>query len=181
MKRLQKIIPLLLATMMVAVGAYSFAFADTQSSTQVQKNMKYTINGKSIQVEVDSDLISTLPKRDVDSAVKENKKTDKELRIVSEENLTKKDLQDSEKTILYVFSSDKLTRVQVDEENADKISVHQVKEMIDENEGSFVHVYDVGTGNPTFFERHKVLIIGGAGLVVLILLVVVGKHMKNKK
>ncbi len=181
MKRLQKIIPLLLATMMVAVGTYSLAFADTQSSTQVQKHMKYTIDGKSIQVEVDSDLISTLPKKDIDSVVKENKKTDKELRIVSEDNLTKKDIENSEKNVLYVFSSSKLTRVQVDEENADKISVRQVKEMIDENKGSFVHVYDVGTGNTTFFERHKVLIIGGVGLVVLILLIAVGRHMRNKK
>lgn len=181
MKRLQKIIPLLLATMMVAVGTCPFVFADTHSNAKVQKHMEYTIDGKSIQVEVDSDLISTLPKKDIDSVVKENKKTDKELRIISEDNLKKKDLKDSEKTILYVFSSDKLTRVQVDKENADKISVAQVKEMIEENEGSFVHVYDVGAGKPTFFERYKILIIGGAGLVVLILLIAAGKHMKNKK
>lgn len=181
MKRLQKMIPLLLAMMIAVPAACQITFADTQPSAKVQEYMKYTIDGKSIQVEVDADLISKLPKKDIDSVVKENKKTDKELRIVSEDNLTKKDIENSEKNVLYVFSSSKLTRVQVDEENADKISVRQVKEMIDENKGSFVHVYDVGTGNTTFFERHKVLIIGGVGLVVLILLIAVGRHMRNKK
>ena len=181
MKRLQKIIPLLLATMMVAVGTCPFVFADTHSNTTVQKHMEYTIDGKSIHVEVDSDLLTKLPKKDIDSAVKENKGSDKEIRIVAEDNLKKKDLEDSETNVLYVFSSSKLTRVQVDKENADKISVRQVKEMIEENEGSFVHVYDVGAGKPTFFERYKILIIGGAGLIVLILLIAAGKHMKNKK
>lgn len=181
MKQLQKIIPLLLVTMIVAIGACPLTFADTQTNDKVQKHMEYTMDGKSIQVEVDSDLISMLPKKDIDSAVEENKGTDKELRIVSEDNLTKKDLENSEKNILYVFRNHKLTRVQVNAGSVDGISVNEVKEMIEENEGSFVHVYDVGDGNPTFFERHKVLIIVGAGIVVLILLVSVGKHMRNKK
>lgn len=181
MKRLQKMIPLLLAMMIAVPAACQIAFADTQSNAKVQEHMKYTIDGKSIQVEVDADLISKLPKKDIDSVVKENKGKDKDLRIVSEDNLKKKDLEDSEKSVLYVFSSSKLTRVQVDADSVDGISVSQVKEMIDENEGSFVHVYDEGSGEPTFFERYKVMIIGGAGLVVLILLIAAGKHMKNKK
>ena len=97
------------------------------------------------------------------------------------DNLSQENLKESEKTCLYVYSNKKLTHIQIDKGCIGKIALKEVKEMIRENEGSFVRVYDVGPQeeSTSFLLEHKG-IIATNGIAIAVILRLLLYKKKNR-
>lgn len=151
----------------IAVTIFIFtSFANADDEVQYKS---YDLKGYSGSVEVDQSVQDKIQDKAIKEIARETKS--KTIRITAMENLSEENLQASEEEALYVYTDKGLTHIQVDKGCVGKISLKEVKEMIHENEGSFVRVYDVGTQeeSASFLSEHKG-ILATIGIAVLLIL-----------
>lgn len=157
----------LIGILCIAVTIFIFtSFANADDEVQYKS---YDLKGYTGSVEVDQSVQDKIQDKAIKEIAGETKS--KIIRITAMENLSEENLLASEEEALYVYTDKGLTHIQVDKGCIGKISLKEVKEMIHENEGSFVRVYDVGTQeeSASFLSEHKG-ILATIGIAVLLIL-----------
>lgn len=161
----------------IAVTIFIFtSFANADDEVQYKS---YDLKGYTGSVEVDQSVRDKIQDKAIKEIAGETKS--KTIRITAMENLSEENLQASEEEALYVYTDKGLTHIQVDKGCVGKISLKEVKEMIHENEGSFVRVYDVGTQeeSASFLSEHKG-ILATIGIAVLLILLLLYERKKRR-
>lgn len=118
-------------------------FADNQNGSQSLSEQMKNKNQK-ISVSIDPTIVEKLDKKDISDIVKEQPDSAK-IEIVDESNLKQSDLENSSDNELYVYSNGKMIRFEIEKSCANKLSVQEAKEMMDDDDSYSIHVYDVGT------------------------------------
>ena len=159
---------LLLCIMLLGTATISFADTDSDANQPLESSMNYEIDGTTVPVKIDEDLLKQLDPQSVYSLAKEY--SSESLRIVSEDNLSQEDLEDSSEIVLFVYADKKLVRFEVDSGYADKMTLEEAKSMIEESaksDSNNVHVYEAGSGDG-FFVGHKNLVSLGLIIIVVV-------------
>lgn len=153
------------------------SFANADDEVQYKS---YDLKGYTGSIEVDQSVRDKIQDKAIKEIAGETKS--KTLRITAMENLSEENLLASEEEALYVYTDKGLTHIQVDKGCVGKISLKEVKEMIHENEGSFVRVYDVGTQeeSTSFLSEHKG-ILATIGIAVLLILLCLLYERKKRR
>ncbi len=162
---------------LLSTSTLSFSDVDNDFSQPLKSSMRYEIDGKSVSVTIDETLLNQLDPQSIYNLAKEY--TNESIRIVSEDNLSREDLEDSSDVVLFVYAKKKLVRFQVDSGYARKMTLEEARSMIEESANSDsnnVHVYEVGSDG--FFASHKSLWFLGLGIVAVSAMLVFRR--KNK-